>query len=153
MNIDSARQGKASACSVNLVKIYHELKQESLVDKFRAFFTGKTSVAMYYLTFKFSVTSGTGNTYTVLIRTNPDFSLKSWTSGKVKIYCSCADFKYRSAYKLNKHGSLFKTPSIESSLGMALSDQPKRGTTLLCKHSFAALQWLVMNWSNVMKTI
>ena len=33
MNIDSGRQERASYCSVSLVKIYHEVKRESLLDK------------------------------------------------------------------------------------------------------------------------
>lgn len=153
MNIDSARQGRAGSCSVKLDNVYHGLKDETILDKFRSLFTGKSSVPIYYLTFKFLVTSDKGNEYTVFIRTNPDFSLKNWSNNKVKIYCECADFKYRSAYTLNKHDSLFKTSKIMSSLGQALADAPKRNTTLLCKHSFAALSWLMNNWSNVMRTV
>lgn len=152
MNIDSTRQGKASACQVNMDETFHELQRENLLDKFKAFFT-KTSVPVYYVTFKFSVTSAIGHTHVVYIRTNPDFSLKNWSNNKVQIYCDCADFKYRSAYTLEKHNSLFKTSKIQSALGQALSDAPKRGTTLLCKHSFAALSWLMNNWSGIMKTI
>lgn len=153
MNIDSARQGRASVCQVKLIKTYHEVKRENLLDKFKSLFTGKSSVITYYVTFKFQVTSGSGHSYNVFIRTNPDFSLKNWASNTVKIYCECADFKYRSAYTLDKRNSLFKTPKIQSALGSALTDAPTRGTTLLCKHSYAALQWLMNNWSSIMKTI
>jgi len=153
MQIDVGRQGRATNCIVKLDKVYHELKRETIADKVRSFFTGKPIITMYYLIFKFTVLSGTGHTYTVYIRTNPDFSLKNWADSTVKIYCDCPDFKYRSAYQLNKRNSLFKTPKIVTELGPALTDAPKRGTTLLCKHSFAALSWLMNNWTNVMKTI
>jgi hypothetical protein len=152
MNIDSKRQGRASACQVKLDQVFHELQQENILDKFKALFS-KTSVPIYYLTFKFEVTSAIGHNHIVYIRTNPDFSLKNWSNNKVKVYCDCADFKFRSAYTLDKHNSLFKTSKIQSTLGQAISDAPKKGTSLLCKHSFAALSWLMNNWSSVMRTI
>lgn len=155
MNIDEGRQEKASKCSVKLVKTYHELKKESIIDKFRSFFTGDTVINVYYVIFKFEVISETGSTYNVFIRINPDFDLVNWVNNEVKIYCSCADFKYRSAYLLNKNKSLFLNDKIKISLGSALTEAPKgkTKTTLLCKHSYAALLWLVTNYSNIMKTI
>ena len=70
------------------------------------------------------------------------------------IYCSCADFKYRSAYTLDSRGSLFKTTKISAALGSAVNEAPKKlGTTLLCKHSYAALVWLMNNYRSVMKSI
>lgn len=151
MAIDSGRQERAANCKVTLLKTYHELQSETILDKFRSFF-GKSSVPVYYMTFKFEVTSGSGSSYNVYIRTNPDFSLKNWAQNQVMIYCECADFKYRSAYTLHRRGSLFVTSKIASELGEAMSDAPKRGTTLLCKHAFAALSWLMNNWSFIMKT-
>ena len=86
---------------------------------------------------------------------NPDFDLNKWEFNQVQIYCDCPDFKYRSAYLLNQRGSLFLTDRIKINLGASLTDTPKKGskTSLLCKHAFASLQWLVMNYSNLMKTI
>ena len=99
--------------------------------------------------------SGSGSKRTVIVRVNPDFNLQDWESNKVKIYCDCPDFKYRSAYILNQHNSLFLNDRTKLELGSAISDAPKgkAGTTLLCKHAFAALNWLVSNYVNVMKTI
>lgn len=125
MNIDSARQNRASTCNVKLVDTYHELKQETLLDKFKSLFT-KSIVPIYYVTFKLQVTSESKHSYYVFIKTSPDFSLTGWSDNKVKIYCECADFKYRSAYTLEQHGSLFKTSKIQSSLGQATSDAPKK---------------------------
>lgn len=155
MNIDKARQLRAAGCVPNLVKTFHTIKQEGVLDKFKSFVTGKTSIKVYYITFKFEVTSDTGNTHTVFIQVDPDFSLKNWSANRVKIYCDCADFKYRSAYILDKRSSLFTTTKIKTALGQAMTEVPtgKKGTTLLCKHSFAALSWLMGNYANVMKTI
>lgn len=156
MNIDSGRQQRAMSCSVELEKVYHELKKDTILEKFKSFFrSGKGVINSYYVIFKFSVDSGSGSKRTVIVRVNPDFNLQDWESNKVKIYCDCPDFKYRSAYILNQHNSLFLNDRTKLELGSAISDAPKgkAGTTLLCKHAFAALNWLVSNYVNVMKTI
>ena len=56
MNIDQGRKDRASDCTVRLVKVYHVLKDESILDKFRSIFLGKTTLKIYYLVFKFEVT-------------------------------------------------------------------------------------------------
>ena len=153
--VDSNRTEKANNSTVELVKVFHELKQEDLLSKIRAFFGGKTSVLAYYIIFKLKVKSDTGHSHIVFVKTNPDFDLTDWSSNKVQIYCDCADFKYRSAYKLNQHDSLFLNDSIKVALGAALTDTPKSktATSPLCKHAVAALNWVVSNYSNLMKTI
>lgn len=154
MNIDSGRQERAELCSVKLIKTYHELKRESIVDKFRSLI-GRPVVRMYYVIFKFEVTSNTGNNHTVVVRLNPDFNLNDWENNKVKIYCDCNDFKYRSAYLLNKNDSLFVNDKVSTSLGEAMLNSPKgkSKTTLLCKHSFIVLRWLISNYPSIMRTI
>lgn len=156
MNIDFGRQERASGCSVELVKVYHQIKPEALIDKFKNFFTyNRTHLKAYFLILKLKVISGTGNTHIVFIKINPDFNLNRWESNRVKIYCDCADFKYRSAYILNDRHSLFLTDRIKLSLGSSLTDKPKATakTSLLCKHAFAAIQWLINNYANLMRTI
>jgi hypothetical protein len=152
MSIDPGRIGKALACDVQLVKTFHELKKESLIEKLRSLFSGGV-INNYYVIFKLSVTSTSGKPYTVLIRTYPDFDLQNWESNKCWIYCECPDFKYRSAYVLNQRKALFLNDRIRLELGQALTDKPKREPSLLCKHSYAALLWLVKNYSSVMRTI
>lgn len=152
MQIDAVRQNKSTGCKVVLEDIYHEVKKETLIDKLKSFL-GMSTVAMYYITLKLSVISTSGKTYTVYIQTPPDFSLVNWQGNKIKIYCSCPDFKYRSAYLLNSRKSLFLTPTLKSSLGRALTEAPKRDTTFLCKHAFAAVRWVVKNWSMIMKKV
>ena len=156
MGIDAGRIERAGGCSVVLEKTYHELKEESILDKFRARFLGRTVAKRYYVIFKFSVTSDKGNKHTVYIKLQPDFDLSNMNTNKVKIYCDCADFKYRSAYLLDQHDSLFLTSKIKSALGPAVKDAPKGKnpkTSMLCKHAYAALNYLVSNYSSIMKTV
>lgn len=156
MNIDEDRQRKSYDYSVKLVKTYHQVKPESLLSKFKSFFLGNNTALMYYVIFKLSVTSNSsGKSYEVIIRTDPDYDLNNWMNNRVKIYCSCPDFKYRSAYVLEKRNSLFTNDRIKTALGSAMVDAPKgkHRTSLLCKHAFAALSWLLDNYQTVMKTI
>ena len=153
--VDANRAEKANVCKVKLVKIYHELKPETLMSKIRSFFGGRSDVMAYYVIFKLAVTSDTGTTHTVFIKTNPDFDLENWSSNKVEIYCDCPDFKYRSAYNLNQHDSLFLNDKLRIALGSSLTDAPKTATktTKLCKHAVAALNWVVSNYTSLMRTI
>jgi hypothetical protein len=155
MNIDSGRQERAGGCMVSLDKTYHELKEESILDRFKARFLGRPTVKKYYVIFRFIVTSDKGHKHYVYIRLSPDFDLSKWKSNKIKIFCDCADFKFRSAYILAQHDSLFMTPRIQTELGPAIKDAPrgKQPTSLLCKHAFAALNYLVGNYTSLMKTI
>lgn len=154
MNIDSGRMQRAEGCSVTLVNIYHELKKESLLDKFRSMLFNKPTINVYYVILKFQVVSVTGSVHIVYVRLNPDFNLNEWLNNKIKIYCDCSDFKYRSAYILNQRNALFTNDKIKIALGQSLTDSPKRkNLTTLCKHSFAVLNWIISNYSNIMKTI
>lgn len=155
MSIDQGRISRASEIKTRLVKVYHEIKKESILDKFRALFTGKTNLLMYYLIFKFEALSSSGNTYEVYIKLSPDFSMTGWQNNNCEIYCSCKDFQFRSAYLLDKNKSLFVNDKIRLALGSALTTSPKEKTTTttLCKHSYACIQYIVNNYGNLMKTI
>ena len=110
---------------------------------------------VYYVIFQFNVISDTGHSYKVFIRTLADFNGSEFMKNKIQVYCGCQDFKYRSAYILNKKNGLFINDRIKINLGAALTEKPKSKTqtTYLCKHSYAAIQWLVSNYSNLIKTI
>ena len=155
MRIDQERQDKARGCKVSLMDTFFTIKEESLSGKVKKLFTGKDSVKVFYITLKLAVTGDTGNPHIVFIQLEPDFSMKNWENNKVRIYCDCADFKYRSAYLLDKRDSIFANDGIKIALGQAISEVPKgkRGVTLLCKHSFAALTWLMNNYTNLMSTL
>lgn len=154
MSVDQGRQERAGGCNVSLENTFFSIKEESLAQKFRALFS-TNNIKVFYITLKLRVDSDTGHPHTVFIQLDPDFSTINWTSNKVRVYCDCADFKFRSAYLLNKRDSLFNSDFTKVSLGQALTDAPKgkRGTTLLCKHSFAAITWLVNNYQNLMHTL
>jgi hypothetical protein len=154
MNIDGQRQTKAGMCSVSLVNTFLTLKEETLADKFKKFFN-KMNIKVAYLTLKLNVTSDTGNTHTVFIQLDPDYDASNLMGNKIRVYCDCPDFKYRSAYLLGKRDSLFSNDHTQIRLGAALTDIPKgkKGVTLLCKHSFAAIQWLFSNYTHVMKSL
>ena len=155
MNIDPGRQFRAQMCSVSLQKVYHEVRNETLLEKIKAFFLGKSSIKAYYIIIKLSVLSDSGSNHTVLIRISRDFKTSRLMSNNVQIYCNCSDFKYRSAYILNNKKGLFLNDRIKINLGSALTDKPKTKTqtTYLCKHAYAALQWLVSNYSSLIGTI
>lgn len=151
---EAGRSQKAASCAVELVTTYHELKKENLLEKFKAFFhIGSKQMNAYYVTFHFKVTSDSGNSHNVYIRTAPDFNVSLGGSNKVKIYCDCEDFKFRSAYELASHDSLLLTAKTVASLSQALGQKPKTSRTLLCKHSMAAVQWLMNNYSSVMSNL
>lgn len=154
MNIDQGRQGRANNCSVSLVDTFFTLKEEGITAKFAQLFSGNT-LKVCYLTLKLKVLSDTGNPHFVFIQLEPDFSRTDWANNQVRVYCDCADFKFRSAYILDKRDSLFVNDWVKLGLGQALTDKPngKKGVTTLCKHSFAALQWLMSNYQNLMNTL
>ena len=156
MAIDSGRQDRASGCSVRLVETFHEVQKESILEKFlKLFFRDKSLMYTHYVTFKFKVTSNTGNEHTVLIRTHPDYMNTEGLNNRVQIYCTCKDFQFRSAWALNHHKSLFRSDATDSRLGIALTKAPKSTTTtsLLCKHAFAALRYLNNNYTTIMKSL
>lgn len=155
MSVDAGRQYKAQYCSVQLLKIYHEIKNESIPEKIKSFFLGRTHIHTYYLIFKLQVVSDTGKKHIVFIRTDPEYNPAEVLNNKIQIYCDCSDFKFRSAYILNQKKALFLNDRIKIELGASLTDKPKAKTTTttLCKHSYAAVQWLISNYSNLIKTI
>jgi hypothetical protein len=155
MNIDYGRQERSQTCTVELEGTYHQLQPETLADKLRSFFTGKTHLLGYFLILKLKVTSLGKEPKTVYIKLNPDFNLNRWESNRVKIYCNCPDFKYRSAYILNERKSLFLNDKTKTELGPSLTDSPKKGakTSFLCKHAYAALSWLVNNYPSIMRSV
>lgn len=155
MSVDGNRQYKAQYCSVKLIKIYHELQKETLGERIKSFFLGRPNVLTYHLIFKIQVTSDTGKKHTVYIRTNPDYGALNVMGNTVQVFCDCSDFKYRSAYMLNKSNAVFLNDRLKLLLGAALIDKPrgKAGSSPLCKHAYAALQWLISNYSGLIKTL
>ena len=156
MNVtDQNKVMKASLCNVELENIYHDIEQASLIDKIKNFFLGRNTVNIYHITFKFRVVSDTKDTHTVFIRIKPDYNLNNWTNNPAQVYCDCESFKYQSAYLLNQYNSLFLNDKTRIALGPAVTQAPKNmaRTSTLCKHSLAAVNFLVNNYTNIMKTV
>jgi hypothetical protein len=155
MAVDQARQEKASRCSVRLLDTFYTLKDEDLLGRIKSILKGKKTRKAFYITYKLQVKSETKNIYNVFIQLDPDFDLSKGGENHVKVYCHCADFKYRSAYILGQRDSLFLNGKTKSDLGDAYktAGQGKRGTTVLCKHAFAAISWLLQNYNNLMRTL
>lgn len=153
MNVDQSRQQKANNCEVELLDVVHGVQKENVLERLKSAFLGKTTVNAHYLILKFKVTSDSGSVHKVFIKINPDFNLRNYTNNRVKIYCDCDDFKYRSAYTLGRRNSIFLSSLLKTKLGPALTTPPKKQyTTLLCKHAYAALGWLLQNYQSVMKS-
>ncbi len=152
MNIDVSRQQKSSGCSVYLQETYVEVVSESIIEKFKRFFTRNKSVMnVMFVIFKFSVISETGHSYEVFVRTQYDPRANLYMKNVAQVYCGCPDFKFKSAWKLNQHASLFRSDRIDIDLGPAITNAPKKSTsTVLCKHSYAAVMYLINNYNALM---
>ena len=155
LSIDQGRQARAANCRVSLVNTFYSIKEETMMDKVRSFLNKSPRRQVFYITFKFQVKSDTGNIHSVYIQVDPDFDLNKGGSNHVRIYCGCPDFKYRSAYTLGQHNSLFLNGRTQSDLGDSwkTAGKGKAGQSLLCKHAFASLTWLLSNYAKIMKNI
>ena len=155
MNIDVSRQQKSTGCSVNLSDTFVEVVTEGILDKFKRFFTRNKSIMnVMYVIFKFNVISETGHSYDILIRTQYDPEMNLYMKNPTQVYCGCADFKFKSAWELGQHSSLFRSDRTEAELGPAITNAPKKryGITL-CKHSYAAIMFLINNYSSLMRNV
>lgn len=154
-NTDYSRQMKSSSCYASFTEVFCELKRESIVDKFKRFFVrNKQIMNLLYVIFKFSVTSDSGHTYNVYIRTQYDPEMRLYMRNEVEIYCECHDFKFNSAWTLNQHSALFKSERSVLNLGVAITNAPKKKKgTILCKHAYAALTTFVQSYSSYMSYV
>lgn len=154
MNIDEGRMRRSLGCTVIQSKVYHEVRQENISSKIKSWFFGKSYIPVHYIIIKVSVKSDSGKIHEVIVRMDPDYNLNNWMNNRVKVYCDCSDFKYRSAYLLGKSNSLFLNDRIKIALGAAVTDSPRSSNvSTLCKHSFAAISWILDNYQTLMKTI
>lgn len=93
--------------------------------------------------FKYQVDSNSGNKYKVFIEVPPSFSFNrsKFLQNKVRVFCNCADFKYRAAYNLSKKDNVCIFEDAEKHLGVALTEPPtKIIPTNICKHLYSALK-------------
>ena len=155
MNVDASRQQKSSGCSTYLEEVYVELVPEGILDKFKKFFTrNKAVMNTMFVIFKFGCSSETGHSYPIYMRLRYDPDGVLYTRNTCQIYCGCADFKFKSAWTLNQHSSLFRSERTELELGPAITNAPKRkSNTTLCKHSYSAVMFLINNYQSLMRNV
>lgn len=149
ISIDQGRMERSYGMKVTLEATYHKVKRESIWDRIKNLFKrDKTSMNMLYTILKFQVESTSGNKYPVIVEFQPNFDLSRIMNNRVKVYCGCADFKFKCCYLLNKRGNLFRSSKTDAILGQALSDAPdtrKTTTSNCCKHIFAVISWINSN--------
>lgn len=149
INADANRTTKSNQCIVKLIKVYHTLSEKVL-----AYERSKKKTALSYrITFKFNVKSDSGAEHVVFVQLDPDYNCTIRDSNALKVYCDCNDFKFRSAYTLNKSDGLFKNERINISLDKALTITPTRGISLACKHVQAVLNYIKTDYESLMKQI
>lgn len=156
MSLDEVRINKSSNLEVKLDKIFHRIQKESIWSKIKNFFSrNKSVINLYYIDIRYKVKSPSGSEYIVLIEMNPSFDPSKFFSNPVKVYCQCDDFKYRCAYNLNKRGNVLRGDKIDTRLGQALTDAPKKGykTSPACKHIYACLDHLQKNYKNILNSL
>jgi len=138
--IDAGRIDRSKDLRVKLVNSYKILQKTSFFQKILKFLGFKETLN-YYRLFKYAVKSNSGSTYTVFIQVSPGFK-QQFYDNKIKVFCSCADFMFRSAYNLNKSDNLFLNKATKIHLDKALEIAPTTvpgGTTHICKHVYACL--------------
>lgn len=90
------------------------------------------------------------NTYTCFIEFEVIDDKSKLLKSRVKVFCTCNDFKYRAAYILNKDNNLFVVPSTEKYLGIAMTEPPRLvKPTTLCKHLYAVVDYIQDNLSKL----
>lgn len=161
INIDPGRLDRSNYLLPQFDKVYHVVKKETLWERVRRFFLRKDNytINMYYLVFAYNVSSPNGAVHRVFIEIQPNSNRSSFFDNVAKVYCDCADFKYRFAWLLNKRGNLFKNKRIELELGIALQQEPTEKTKLrssgshICKHCYAAVNHLASNYDQIVANI
>lgn len=153
--VDQGRQQKASGCQVYLQESFLDLEKEKILDKFKKFFIrSKATMNTLYIIFKFRVISETGHSYDIFLRTQYDPQGVLGMRNIVQIYCSCPDFKFKSAWTLFRHKALFRNSRIDLDLGPATTNAPKKQPqTTLCKHAYSAVMELVRNYNGYMRNV
>lgn len=142
----------------------HEIHKENLFNKLNAWIKsfiskilGTKDTLVVYIVLHFSIKGSTGKVYNIKIkfpyRRNMD--KENLFNIPARVYCECADFKYRSAYVLNRIGNIYTNPKIENNLGIALTKAPKvtnpEQLEFVCKHTIKVVSRLNTNIRDYLK--
>lgn len=143
LNIDKGRLARAADIDVELSSSTLVLTEASnkIVRWFRKLFKMPKIARFVHV---FTCTNRTnGNVNKVVLEVPPVANINELLHSKVRLYCSCGDFMFRSAYYLNKTGNLFLNSTTTARLGEAISTQPTKVSTVKsCKHIAAVAKWL-----------
>lgn len=160
IQIDQGRQERSAYLVPELDKVYHLVKQETLWEKVRKFFTrDKTVVNMYYNVYVYNVSSPSGSVHRVFIEMQPNFNKTYFFDNIAKVYCTCADFKFRYAWELKMRDNLFRNRRIDMELGIAIQQEPTEKTknsslgSHMCKHVYAAINHLSSHYNEIMNNL
>lgn len=155
-NTTQERQFKSGGCSVSYEGVTRHLEKLPIIDRWKSlFFRNKSSMYTLWVTFSFKVTSNeSGKVYPIKIRVQYDPYNELVYKGKIQIYCGCPDFKFGSAYELNQHDALYRSEETDLKLGPSITTSPKkRRGGILCKHSYAAVNYLIENYKTLMSYV
>lgn len=150
LDIDQGRIERSKDLSVKLEWSKMLInKRKGFISKLIGFIKGEAYITTNLLKFKV-INSKSGSSYTCYVELEPKNSFDKLLKTKVKIFCSCNDFKYRAAYYLNKDNNLFKAPIIEEHLGIALTEKPRIiKPTNMCKHMYAVVDYIKSEIKNL----
>lgn len=151
LRVDQGRIQASSGVIPKLTSVKHSYKVVQNPD----ISARRKTINMHYITFFFDVKSASGSTYRSILKLHPDFNLSKVNSNPCQIYCSCNDFKYRSAYNLHQMDGLYHNLGIDAKLGAALTTAPKMKTqtSTLCKHAYAVVQHVMGNYQHLMSGV
>lgn len=153
LNISQARKDRAKDLkSVKFIARYVTIVNRPTTGFLRKIISLFKNPVTMSLVYKFEVRSNSGKTYKILIDAPNDLSMESFLKAKLKVFCECADFKYRSAYGLNKTNNLYLNKATKDHLGIAITDEPTKITpTPSCKHIYATVNYFYANFNSINK--
>lgn len=151
LDIDEGRLSRAKDIQVTLLKTYPLYSEPSnkIIKWLRRLFQRPYIITYAYLFQTVNVKSS--STYKVIIEIGPQNDYRRVLNSEAKIYCQCADFKFRSAWVLNHTDNLFLNKNIETELSVALDQKPTNmnNTTTSCKHIVAAFGYIKRNFKDL----
>lgn len=147
LNIDKSRVLRSKDLKISSIKLYSTVDDpKSLIKRFlNLIFKNKFKILSRVIKYNITNTKN-GRSHFVIIKV-PMHIDNNVLSQDVKIYCDCEDFKYRSAWLLNKNDNLFLNKKYEKALGIAITTQPmKLQPEIGCKHVYKAIEDIVDNY-------
>lgn len=145
LETDKGRTDRSHQCFPSVVGIHTVIEKEIPFLKRLLMWFKRERVYFYkVIVFKVAPTDRT-----VVIQLCPNFSFSRFINQKIKIYCSCEDFLYRSAYFNAESDSLFVNASNRDKLQYAIDNHPEIDVTTSCKHVLACVRYIYTNYEKM----